>query len=295
MRNSFEGGNQESEKKYGLNIHAVFEFGRHDVPGKIKEGPKKGMSADFLTDEGKQNSADRGYMISEENVVAYGSPKKRAQETVDIEMQAAEIFSEGGVNVVNKKLEDMPEGLLKEGVQKEGNKFKVKIAEELDATADFDKIMPKAKEWAQEQIDAGSEKGLYHLIVQYYLDNSELCEQEGVDTPREAASQIAYRAAREVGMTRFLKNDTDIRMVNISHGPKLEPFLLEVVDDFKTLDDLGEALSPGESFSIEVNTDDSGNREIKLKFRDKEYNVNEEALEALATEYRDKVKAEREQ
>lgn len=292
MKNPFEkmmGNSAEQERKYGLNVHAVLEFGRHEAPGKTPEG----MSADYLTDEGKQNAAKRGNAIEEENVAAYASPKLRAQETVDLEMRAADLLSEGAVNVVNKRMEDMPGGLIKEGVQKEGNKFRVKVSEELDATADFGKIMPLAQAYAKEQVNAGSERSGYDLIVQFYLDNAELCEQEGIDTPHESATHIAYRAAREVGMTEKFLNDTDIRLVNITHGPKLEPFLLEVVDDFENMGDFGGALNPGESFNFEVNTDSNGNRNVKLNLREKSYDVNEEQLQLLATEYRDKIKAER--
>lgn len=288
---TFESGKESLDKKYGLNVHAVLEFGRHEQPGKTPEG----MSADYLTEEGKQNAVARGRDITEANVAAYGSPKERAQETVDLQMQSAEIFSEGAVNVVNKKLSELPKGKIKEGVQKQGNEFKIKLAGELDTVADFKEIMPDAKKWAETQIAEGSNKSAYDLIIQYYLDNSQLCKEKGLDTPHEVATQIAYRAAREVGMTeRFLSN-TDIRMVNITHGPKLEPFLLEIVDDFKTLEDIGNALKPGESFEIEVSTDDSGKRQVKLNLRGKSYDVNEDNLEALAQEYREKLVKERAQ
>ncbi|MFA6466534.1 MAG: hypothetical protein WCV71_01585 [Patescibacteria group bacterium] len=279
-----------SPEKYGQNVHAVLEFGRHEIPGKTPEG----MSADWLTEQGKQNAATRGGEIKEANVAAYASPKERAQETVDLEMQAADIFSEGGVNVVNKRSSDLPEGLLKEGIQKKDNAFKVKVAEELDAVPNFAKIMPACQAWAEAEKQAGSKRGAYELIVQYYLDNTDLCEKEGVTTPHQAATEIAYRVAREVGMTEKFLNNTDIRLVNITHGPKLEPFLMAVVDDFETLEDMGDALKPGESFELEVDTDQAGVKTIKLKLRGKYYEVNNKALAELSDEYLKKVLPERE-
>ncbi|MBU1202905.1 histidine phosphatase family protein [Patescibacteria group bacterium] len=289
FKTTFESGKENVDKKYGLNVRAVLEFGRHEEPGKTPEG----MSADYLTETGKQNAANRGRGIDEANVAAYASPKQRAQETVDLQMQSADIFSEGAVNVVNKKLSNLPEGLTKDSSQKEGNEFKVKLAQELDTVEEFKKIMPLAKEWAQQQIGDGSKRSAYDLIIQYYLDNSELCQKEGVDTPHEVATQIAYRVAREVGMTEKFLNNTEIRLVNITHGPKLEPFLLAIVDDFKTLEDMGDAIKPGESFEIEVATDDNGKREVRLKLRGKSYEINEKKLELLAHEYRDKILKER--
>ncbi|MCD4760479.1 hypothetical protein K8R42_01130 [bacterium] len=293
MKNRIESGAEQipsPEREQGLNVHAVLEFGRHEVPGKTPEG----MSADYLKPEGKQRAAAMGEEITEKNLGGYASPKERAQETVDLEMQAAEIFSEGGVNIVNQKQENLAGGSQDLSAQKEGNEFKVKVSDELDAIADFGKVMPACKKWAEAQQADGSKRGLYELIVQHYLDNIELSEHAGVMTPHEAATEIAYRVAREVGMTEKFLNDTDIRLVNITHGPKLEPFLLEVVDEFKTLEDMDDALNPGESFEVEVNTDDQGQKTIKLNLRGKSYDINEKALAKLSEEYLEKVKPERE-
>lgn len=290
MKNLFEEViDPEKEIKYGLNVHAVLEFGRHEIPGKTPEG----MSADYLTPEGQASAKERGQKIKEKNVAAYSSPKDRAQETVDIEMQASQESVEEAVNVINKKIAELPEGLLSEGSQKENNEFKVKIAKELDTVENFNKIMPQAKEWAQKELAGGSKRSQMDLIIQFYLDNPELCEKEGVTTPHEAATQIAYRAARELGMTERFLNETDIRLVNITHGPKLEPFLLEVIDDFKTLEDMGDSFNPGESFEFEVQTDKDGQKSVKLNFRGKSYDVNEENLSKLATEYREKLLQQR--
>lgn len=290
MTNSFEKSSTlESEKKYGLNVHAVLEFGRHEIPGKTPEG----MSADFLTDEGKEKAASRGRGVKEANVAGYSSPKERAQETVDLEIAAAQLESAGAVEVVNRKIEDLSEELVAEGSQKDSNQFKVKIKKELDTVVGFQKIFSQAKHWAEAQMNEGSERSLMDLIVQFYLDNPQLCEQEGVTTPHEAASQIAYRADIETRMTEKFLNGTDIRLVNITHGPKLEPFLLEVIDEFETLEDIGDSLDPGENFEFEVQTDAVGQRTIKLNFRNKIYNVNQSKLELLAKEYRDKLKSEK--
>lgn len=290
MKNSFEQSSTiENESKYGLNVHAVLEFGRHEVPGKTPDG----MSADYLEESGKKSAAIRGGGIREKNVAAYSSPKERAQETVDLEVGAAELVSAGAVNVVNRKIEEL-EGMIPEGAQKEGNQFKVKIKKELDTIVGFQKIFPQAKQWAEKQMTEGSERSLMDLIIQFYLDNSELCEQEGVTTPHEAATQIAYRADIETRMTSKFLNGTDIRLVNITHGPKLEPFLLEVVDEFNSLEDIGDSLDPGENFEFEIQTDASGERNIKLNFRGKTYDINQSKLEMLAKEYRDKLKQEKE-
>lgn len=287
---NFENTPSQEEIKYGLNVHAVLEFGRHEIPGKTPEG----MSADYLTPEGQASAKERGKKIKERNVAAYSSPKDRAQETVDLEIQSSQEFSDKAVNVINKKISELSEGLLREGSQKGTNEFKVKIAKELDTVVGFNKIMSQAQEWAKKEVANGSKRSLNSLLTQFYLDNPELCEKEGVTTPHEAATQIAYRAARELGMTERFLNDTDVRLVNITHGPKLEPFLLEVIDDFKTLEEMGDSFNPGESFEFEVQTDQNGQKSIKLNFRGKSYDVNDNSLSKLASEYREKLLKKRE-
>ena len=72
------------KKEFGSNIKAVLEFKRHQDPGK---NPETGMSADFLTEKGKEASTADGQKIKDPTVKGYASPKLRAQETVDLMLQ----------------------------------------------------------------------------------------------------------------------------------------------------------------------------------------------------------------
>lgn len=282
------------KKEYGKNIHAVLEFGRHETPGKTPEG----MSADYLKPEGQESAKARGKLIVEEKVGGYSSPKLRAQETIDLEMQS----TDDSVDVINRKLEDLKnsdgEDVLIKKDQKEGNVFRIKTKKELDTVQDFKNIMGDAKEWAQKEIDGGSKKGMYELIVQFYLDNSDLCIEKGVITPREAAAEISARAYKELGMTERFYKDTNIRLTNITHGPKLEPFLQQVLiqdngeKGFKSLEEIGGALNPGESFNFEVDIDENGKKNVKLNLKGKAYEVDLEEIEKLYQEYKEKNKKE---
>jgi hypothetical protein len=44
-------------------------FCRHEEPGKIESGPEKGMSADFLTEQGIQKAVERGKYIPHEYII----------------------------------------------------------------------------------------------------------------------------------------------------------------------------------------------------------------------------------
>ncbi|MBU0706853.1 hypothetical protein KKG41_00590, partial [Patescibacteria group bacterium] len=265
---------------------------RHEVPGKTPDG----MSADYLTEEGQQRASERGGEITEKNVAGYASPKLRAQETVDLGLQEVD----AGVRVINGQLEAL-KGTGAEGrtdSQRPENAFRIKTKKELGVAENFKRIMEDAKAWATDQIDSGSKRSTYDLVVQFYLDNEELCQERGVTTPNESARQTAYRAAREIRMTDHFLEDSDVRLINVSHGPKLEPFLKQVLIDsagkkgFESLEEIGGALNPGERFELKVDIDNQGEKTIKLLLRGEEYDIDMDKVSGLADEYEESLEKE---
>jgi len=286
---NFEQKQRPAEKEdFGSRINAVLEFKRHQDPGK---DPATGMSADFLTEKGQAAAIQDGKEIEERSVKGYASPKKRAQETVDLMLDNVYASLDYSIDVVNKTTASL-KGTGAEKLtnnQREGNIFNIRTRKELDATANFAKIMPLASAWAEEQLKGGAKLDKYSLIVQWYLDNPEKCKENGVLGGHETAAEIAERVAVELGMTERFYNGSNVRLINVTHGPKIEPFLQEVVG-FKNLEEIGGALQPGESIKFAVNIDDMKKKTVKLLFRDKEYPVDENKIKDLAQEYQDKIR-----
>ena len=269
----------EGNKEFGKNVHAVLEFLRHATPGKTPEG----MSADFLTEGGQEMARGMGKArVQEEKIAGYSSPAKRAQETGDLYLDN----TDESVEVVNRTI---AETKAKYPAQKEGNIFRMKTKQELAPTVGFAKIMPLAKEFAKTQKAAGSKADDLTLIIQYYLDNPEKCRELGVDLPYDAASQIAHRVATELNMTERFREDTDVRLINVTHGPKLEPFLKEVVG-FGRLEEIGGAMKEGENLQFVVDIDGNGSKNVTLIFRGRNYELTEEQTR-LITEMSDYYKA----
>lgn len=284
---------QAPEKKevFGHNIKAVLEFKRHQDPGKTPEG----MSADWLTEKGQVAAREDGAKIEEATVKGFASPKLRAQETVDLMLQNVD----DDVRVINQKLETLEGTRAAVGSrtdkERDKNEFNIRTRKELDATANFAKIMPIASAWADEQIKAGAKLDKYSLIVEWYLDNPEKCRENGVLDGHETATEIAERVAVELGMTDRFKDNSEVRLVNVTHGPKIEPFLREVVG-VENLEEIGGALKPGESVNFAVSIDDNKNKSVKLLFRDKEYPIEQNELEkikSLSQEYRDRIEGKK--
>ncbi len=270
------------KEDFGSSIKAVLEFKRHQDPGKTPEG----MSADFLTEKGRNASVSDGQKVEEKTAKGYASPKLRAQETVDLMLQNVD----DDVRVINKTLESLKGARAEKLVnnQREGNEFNIRTRKELDATANFAKIMPLASAWADEQIKTGAKLDKYSLIVQWYLDNPEICKENGVLGGHETATEISERVAVELKMTERFYNGSEVRLVNVTHGPKIEPFLQEIVG-FKNLEEIGGALQPGESISFAVSIDEKKKKSVMLLFRGKEYLVDESKIRDLAQEYRDRI------
>ena len=270
------------QKEFGRNIRAVLEFKRHQDPGK---DPETGMSADFLTSKGREAASSDGRKINEETVKGYASPKLRAQETVDLMLQNVD----DGIRVINKTTESLGAGakhLIKK--QRASNEFNIRTRKELDATANFGKVMPLASAWAEEQIKEGAKLDKYSLIVQWYLDNPDVCRENGVLTGQETAAEIAERVSVELGMTERLYSGSNVRLVNVTHGPKIEPFLQAVIN-FKEIEEIGGALQPGESLQFKVDINENRQKEVKLLFRNQEYTVDEGLIKMLAQKYRERL------
>lgn len=267
--------------EFGKNIHAVLEFLRHATPGKTPEG----MSADFLTEGGQEMARGLGKTRpNEEKIAGYSSPAKRAQETGDLYLDNAD----ESIEVINKTLAETKASYP---AQKEGNTFRMKTKRELAPVAGFAKIMPLCQAYAKAQKEAGSKATALTHIIQFYLDNPDKCKELGVDSPREAAAGIAERVATELGMTDRFYEDTDIRLINVTHGPKLEPFIKEVIG-FDRLEDIGGAVNEGENIQFIVDIDADKNKKVTMNFRGKDYELTPEQIETIKTmsqEYREKL------
>jgi hypothetical protein len=295
-------GKNAEKKEFGRNVHAVLEFLRHATPGKNPDG----TSADFITPGGQEMAKQLGKeRPKEKKLGGYSSPAKRAQETGDLYLDNAD----DSIGVVNRTITEINETRLAEAMkpgkkggkldlpaQREGNVFRMKTRNELAPLA-FGKIIGFAKVYAKQQKENGSKLDDLTLMIQYYLDNPKKCEEVGLEVPHEAATQIAERVAVELGMTERFYADSDVRLINVTHGPKLEPFLKEVVG-FDRLEEIGGAVKEGENIQFVVDIDADKNKKVTLVFRGKEYELDAGQIKHItdmSKEYRDKLKAKKQE
>jgi|GEM_PF-1037519 len=290
---------QQPKLKFGQDVQVEVEFMRHEEPGKTPEG----MSADYLTETGKVRAAAKGKDI-DRLTKGYSSPKLRAQETIDLQLQNAD----HEVLIINQKLSDQAskgEKTIKDIAvgQKPENVFNMRLRPELDTVVNFAAINEETKQWAKAQIANGSKRPEYDLVVQYYLDHPERSYEMEVTTPQDAAEEIAFAASREIGMSKHLYSDSNVKLLNGTHGPKLEPFLQQILigkdgkRGFASLEEIGGAFKPGENFKLLAKTKmgEKGKleMEVRLLLRGQEYAVDMPRLEQLARNYRNRLKFEK--
>ena len=277
---------EHGPEDYGKNVHMTLTFMRHEEPGKTPDG----MSADYLTETGKLNAAVRGFNLDAGIKKLFSSPKKRAKQTVDIMGQNA--YSD--VEIMNKTFEqaetERPEG------EKE-NKFNVREVPELDTAPNIGPLWKEAAAHAKELIKGGDKHREIDLTLQYILEHPDRAKELGAPSTEEIAAPLAYRVAYEAQMSDKLLNNSDVELIHGTHGPKLEPFIREVIVNkagepgFKHVDEIGGAFDPGEGFGIELRRNDKdspdnpNNYELELKVRGMSFKVDVTRLLEPAKKY----------
>ncbi|MDP2684395.1 MAG: hypothetical protein Q8P20_05040 [bacterium] len=273
------------EKSTGHDVEIIASFRRHFDPKKNPEG----MSLDELSDKGRQQSADLGPELSGK-IKGYSSPKERAQDTIDIAFQNVD----ENADIINQRL-------LEEEQTETGRQFNIRIKKELDTVPGVKDLILKAMKLADKELKPDDEMTKYDFIIQYYLDHPEEISEPG-GTPHEAAQDIAARVDMYRRMSDRLYDGSEVRLENATHGPKLEPFLQQVmirregdkqIRGFDNVMEIGGAFKPGENFETVIRKDEQGNETMFLQVRGQEYEIDMETVKTLAQEYKDRIKQQK--
>ncbi len=284
---------REAGLERGKNVHVTVSFCRHEEPGKIEEGPKKGMSADFLTEQGIKRAVERGEKIPNKYVLVTGSEAvKRARQTAALELESAAGF-EGMATAVNRTMPEREEPGFDKFATGE---FIIYRQGDLDPVRELSKIWPEGKRRAERAVEQGripaDQEENYQY--EYYLDNNDRARELGVQTAREVAQEMAHRLAQCLRMSGRLYEGIDLNARNYSHGPRLESTLKHVLRQedgklgFDKLDKIGGAFKPGESFDLDVERDENGElRPIRILRGGKEIGMLDlDAVRRLEEEYK---------
>ena len=249
---------ERQEIGHDVTIHAYFV--RHGQSEKI-DSPARA-----LTDEGREQAWAFGAAVeaSVAGAKGYSSELPRAQQTAEEIVETINTGSaqEGGFNRrVETELNDI--NLSPE--------FRVKMKEVM------------------------KEHG-YNAGVQLYLDHGH--EDSTAQPPKLAAADVAKRLNVYVRAAGLLKDGSEVDVINVSHGGKLEAFLQQVLVregaegqeptvGFTNVTEIGGALNEAESFEIKIATDDAGTKTMSCAFRGQEFRLDQGRMQELLELVRD--------
>src|SRR3989339_279732 len=257
----------EKRPDYGQRIHITASFRRHAIPDK---DPESGMSLDKLAPAGVEQAKNIGKGVGEgagqqdKKIKVFASGKSRAKETgQNIMGEAAE-----QAEIINQNLGD--------------GKYEIKGKQELETIT----LGNEAKRLVKE-------KG-YNGFIEEWLNRKDL--SDGSTTPEQAATGLASRVDLYRRMSKLLKNDSDVLIENITHGPSPDAFIAEVaqvkdkdgkaLEGYEKIKELGGVFQPSDNFEINMErTTPDQEPTLSLSFRGGKLDIDQERFNELVAKY----------
>lgn len=257
--------NPETEK---IIVHSVFT--RHGKKFHDINNPETALSS-----EGEEKSREFGRSRPKTDVAkSYSSDTDRTKDTGNFAVEEAP----SDKKLQQRIREDLSFHYDKEGFfMKEATQIKKKILE-----YDYDDLGEEEK---GKRMDKYSD-----YITDYYLNYGDQRPDSGTYSPVETAATMARVADIQIRMADKLKAGSKVDLINASHDFNLAAFLKEVlvrevdgekVRGFKSIKEIGGHIDYNDNFEILITKDNSGHKELKILFRDKEYGIDEERLKEL--------------
>ncbi|MBI2551917.1 hypothetical protein HYW17_01285 [Candidatus Uhrbacteria bacterium] len=280
FQEAYREARQEGRER-GKNVNVKFVFRRHEQPG-IDE--KAGTPMDFLTEAGVELAKKTGRELPQDAylMVAGSRGVKRARESGG-HMLGSFRDEAGAAAIVNREMSGEQQEKMGHGKIPPGDVV-IYRSGDLDPEKGFSIIRGAARQ-------EGVAKEL-PAVVDWWLANQNKTRDLGAPALEDIAAEMAHRLTVGVNMSGKLYEGLDVRFENLTHGPKLVAFLKEVLlkkdgtRGFEKLEEIGGMVKPGEAVEIDIKRDEKGRMDMKLKFRGKEYDIDQKRLLELVDLYR---------
>lgn len=268
---------EDKTEKYGSNVEISVMFVRH---GEKQENQyEKGG----ITELGLIQAVELGSSLDEKDAIkGYSSPADRALETID--------------NIINSSPTDHKLNIRKRlELQDVGLRCSKDFVGKLRSIVDQN--MPSNwRELPNDEIKEAKFKA-QNEIAKYYISFNETRPDSETESPEEIAEGIAYLVNKYINMADRLYSDSEVDLINGTHGLITETYLLKallksedgkLVKAFNSVDEMGGILRPAESWNLTVKTDDTGEKKVICNFRDQEYFLDTELTRHLANNHIEK-------
>jgi len=257
----------EQSPERGNNVTLNFVFARHGE--KSSEGEES-----TLTEGGQEQAVELSRLIEtpKGGVKVYYSDKIRAHQTAEILMNE--------VNVPQKQAEK-----IEELEQKGFRGVRIHRQEKLLGTGVLDEKMVKTQ-------FGGSAK---------FVEMSEEEIPQNVTSPRELASAVAKHIMRFVEVSSRLPSNVEGTLINITHLPTLLSFLKNAIGEDvdknpinpegkNFVEKIGGPISPAEQMTLRIYRENKENFKAIIQLRGREFIIDPENLNLLATYERAEIK-----
>ncbi|TSC94772.1 MAG: Uncharacterized protein CEN87_306 [Parcubacteria group bacterium Licking1014_1] len=265
---------EETNERFGRNVEIRATFMRHATKADASDITGKSL----LSKKGQEESREKGKKLEtkEHGIKAYMSPVARAIETADLILEEQE---KKGTKVFKSRKK--AELVLWPGSKNLYNEF-AKITKE-NLPADYDNLREDEKQEVYEKAE--------DFAVDWLLYPGEKKFDTESASPYEIAVGISKLVDRYIKMSDRLYSGSSVDLLNVSHKGTFEAFLKEVllrkneqgevVRGFDKIEEIGGALKPAESWELDIRTDETGKKTIKLHFRGGEFDLDLQKLEEL--------------
>lgn len=279
----------EGKEKFGKNVEIRATFMRHATKAEASDVTGESL----LSEKGKKEARRWSEELETKThcIKAYTSPVGRALETANLVLEeqdkkGAEIF----------KMRRRAELALLPGSESFYKKL-VEITKE-NLPSNYGNLVGDEKQEAFEKAE--------DVSLDWWLKQGDEKFDDKTTSPKEVAADVAKLVDRYIRMSDRLYSGSSVYLLNVSHKGTLEPFLKEVmlrrvkdeggeeniVRGFKDIQEIGGGMRPAESWELNVKTDESGNKDVKLSLRNRDYDLDMDRLNELVALSKEKEQKE---
>jgi broad specificity phosphatase PhoE len=262
---------EEQRENFGRNVKIRAIFVRHGekVPSTTT------WTEDVLSERGIEESKRFGEKLEKKKAIkAYSSDTERTKETARLIVESSP---------TEKKMVQRVSKELGFYCSKEGNFVHeaMEIRKEIFGE-DFDNLPEEEKRKRIHEADG--------RITNYYLSFNDKRPDPQTYSPVETAAMVARRVDLYIRMVDKLYSHSDIDLINVSHDFPLSAFLKEVmlrnvegkiIRGFEKIEEIGGPIDFNEGFEILIQTDEKGEKSVKMIFRGQEYQIDMQRLKEL--------------
>ncbi len=238
--------NKEDKEKYGENVEMTIDLIRHAEKSSLEGG---------LTEKGKEESKEFGEQLRKDfpesaGVKNYHSGVERVKETGELIKGENDRFTER---------------------QRDPLALSGKISKEQG-----EKIVSLINEQTGDETEA----------IQALIDSGDKRLDTETASSKELSRDTAKQVLTLVKMTSRFKENSEANIVMVSHSGVIEHFLVDILKQprEKVLKKEGGAVNFLEGARIMVQRQDKENVKITFKFRDHEFEINEQDLKEIINE-----------